>query len=422
MRVLRGEVTVPGDKSVGHRACILSALADGVSTVRGLGRGGDLASTRRVVGALGAVVRADGTTLHIEGRGLHGLRAPAGPLDCGNSGTTIRLMCGVLSGQPGLEAVLDGDASLRARPMRRVTRVLEPFGASFELPEGDHPPVVVHGRALRGVAVETGLASGQVKSAALLAGLLGRGETRVTERGPSRDHTERMLGHLGVRLERDGTTATLQPPERLPATGWRLPGDLSSAAFWLAAAALLPGSDLTVTGVGINPTRSGFVDVLVAMGVRVEVEQTAVWGGEPVGRIRVRGGGLRGARIDGTLALRALDELPLVAVLAAAADGETVVAGARELRVKESDRVAAMVEGLAAMGARIAATDDGWHIEGGAPLRGAAVRVHDDHRVAMALTVAGLAAEGEVVLDDPAAAAVSYPEFIDALHTRLEEK
>ncbi len=420
MRVLRGEITVPGDKSVGHRACILSALSAGTSTVRGLGRGGDLGSTRRVVAALGADVHEDGTSFRIEGLGLHGLRTPDAPLDCGNSGTTIRLMCGVLAGQPGLEAILDGDASLRGRPMRRVTRVLEPFGAAFELPDGDHPPVVVHGRALRGAVVETGLSSAQVKSAALLAGLLAEGETRVTEVGPSRDHTERMLGHLGVSLARDGTAATLTPPGALPATEWRVPGDLSSAAFWLAAGALLPGSDLTVVDVGINPTRSGFVDVLRAMGAAVEVEQTGVWGGEPVGRIRVRGGGLRGARIDGTLALRALDELPLVAVLAAAAEGETVVAGARELRVKESDRVAAMAEGLAAMGAHIDATEDGWQIEGGAPLKGAAVRVHDDHRIAMALTVAGLVATGEVCLDDPAAAAVSYPDFFDALQARLE--
>lgn len=417
---LRGSVTVPGDKSVGHRACILSALGDGVSVVRGLGRGGDLGSTRRVVAALGADVQQDGTTLRIAGCGLRGLRAPDAPLDCGNSGTTIRLLCGVLAGQAGRSFTLDGDASLRKRPMQRVTRVLAPLGGVFELPAGDRPPVVVRGQALLGAEVETGLASAQVKSAVLLAGLLAEGPTAVTERGPSRDHTERMLGHLGVAVERAGLTARLTPPEALPASEWRLPGDLSSAAFWLTAAAILPGSELAVEGVGLNPTRTGFLDALRAMGAAVEAEETAVWGGEPVGTVRVRGGGLRGARIDGTVALRALDELPLVAVLAAVAEGETVVADAAELRVKESDRVAAMTEGLRAMGAAIESTADGWAIEGGAPLRGAAVKVYDDHRIAMALTVAGLVADGEVVLDDPAAAAVSYPEFLGLLRERVE--
>jgi len=420
---LRGVVQVPGDKSVGHRACILSALGEGASTVRGLGRGADLASTRRVVEALGATVEQQGTTLRIHGCGLRGLRQPAATLDCGNSGTTIRLMCGVLAGQPGLEAVLDGDESLRVRPMARVTRVLEPFGACFELPEGDHPPVRVRGRALRGARVDTGLARAQVKSAALLAGLTADGVTEVRERGPSRDHTERMLGHLGVLIEREGTTARLHPPEGLPATEWRLPGDLSSAAFWLAAGALLPGSDLSVTHVGLNPTRTGFLDALRAMGANLEVTQTDVWGGEPVGTLRIQGGELRGARIDGTVALRALDELPLVAVLASRAGGETRVADAAELRVKESDRIAAMAEGLTAMGAAIEATPDGWVIEGAGQqdaLRGAPVRAHADHRIAMALTVAGLVARGEVELDDPDCASVSYPGFFDALRAHLE--
>jgi 3-phosphoshikimate 1-carboxyvinyltransferase len=383
-----------------------------------LGRGGDLGSTRGVVEALGADVRQEGATLRIRGCGLRGLAEPADALDCGNSGTTIRLVCGVLAGQAGRRYVLDGDASLRKRPMRRVTRVLEPFGGRFELPEGDRPPVVVHGQALRGTTVDTELSSAQVKSAAFLAGLLAEGPTEVCERGPSRDHTERMLGHLGVVIERTGTTARLTPPDRLPATEWRLPGDLSSAAFWLAAAAILPGSEFTVEDVGLNPTRAGFLDVLRAMGAGLTCEQTATWGGEPVGRVTVRGGGLHGARIDGQLALRALDELPLVAVLAAVADGETVVADAAELRVKESDRVAAMTEGLRSMGARIESTEDGWVIEGGAPLRGAGVQVFDDHRIAMSLTVAGLVADGDVELDDPAVAAVSYPEFIESLRRR----
>ena len=373
-----------------------------------------------MLGALGVGFTVEGERLRVEGRGLRGLRTPAGVLDCGNSGTTIRLLCGVLAGQPGLTATLDGDASLGSRPMQRVLRVLAPFGADLELPEGNHPPVEVRGRALRGAAVQTQLASAQVKTAALLAGLTAEGETRVTERGPSRDHTERMLGHLGVDLCVEGREARLRPPAGLPGCDWRLPGDPSSAAFWLAAAALLPGSDLTVVEVGLNPTRAGFVDALRAMGAEVSIEQTENWGGEPVGRIRVLGGGLRGARIAGEVALRALDELPLVAVLASVAEGETVVADAAELRVKESDRVAAMAVALRNMGARIEATADGWRIEGVSRLRGAAVECHHDHRVAMASIVAGLVADGPVELDDPSVAGVSYPGFARALQRQLE--
>ncbi len=418
---LRGELRVPGDKSIGHRACILAALGDGAGVVRGLGAGGDLRSTRGVLRAAGVEIAEAADHLRVEGVGLRGLRSPSARLDCGNSGTTIRLMAGVLAGQPGLEAVLDGDASLRKRPMRRVLRVLEPFGAELDLPRGDHPPVTVKGRALQGAQVDTELSSAQVKSAALLAGLVADGETRVSERGRSRDHTERMLAWLGAGIEREGLRTTLRPPASLPGVEWAVPGDVSSAAFWLAAAALLPGSELTVVDVGLNPTRTGFLDVLGAMGADLDVEETGQGCGEPVGRVRVRGGGLRGARIDGDLALRALDELPLVAVLGALAEGETVVADAGELRVKESDRVVAMADALSAMGARVEARPDGWRLEGVERLRGAEVRCHHDHRVAMASVVAGLRADGEVRLDTPEVAAVSYPGFIEALCARLEE-
>ena len=418
---LIGQIRVPGDKSIGHRSFLLSALADGISTVTGVGDGADLASTRSALSQLGVTIEQTGPdTFKVHGVGLHGLKASAETLDCGNSGTTIRLLMGILAGQNGTFR-LTGDESLQRRPMERVAKVVRPFGARFEFPKGDHPPVVVHGSELVGTTIDTQRSSAQVKSAALLAGLVGAGKTTVIERGPSRDHTERMLQHLGVELSRDGLSATLLAPSQLRATEWRLPGDPSSAAFWLAAAAILPGSELTVIDTSLNPTRTGFLDVLSAMGVDLRAEITGDWGGEPVGRIEVRGGNLIGARVEGELALRALDELPLVAVLGALADGETVVGDARELAVKESDRIQAMADGLSRMGAQIRAIEDGWSITGTNGLRGAQVLTYADHRIALALTVAGLRAQGAVELDDPACAAVSYRTFPSALRALLQE-
>lgn len=416
--ILEGTVRVPGDKSIGHRALLFSALAAGTGRVEGLGSGGDLASTRRVLEAMGVEIRNENEGLTVVGRGLRGLVEATGPLDCGNSGTTLRVLCGLLAGQTG-RFVLDGDASLRRRPVRRVTRIIEAFGGQFALPEGDHPPVEVTGAPLRGAAVHTGIASAQIKTAALLAGLVAEGPTAVTEPGPSRDHTERMLRWAGVELWREDATVHLQPPDALAPQRWQVPGDPSSAAFWLAAAALLPGSDLTVQGVCLNPTRTGFLDVLVAMGVDVEAVVEAEGCGERVGHIRVRGGRLLGTRVDGELALRALDELPLVAVLGALAEGETVVADAAELRVKESDRITALADGLRTLGAHIEARPDGWHIEGRTGLVGGPIEVRHDHRVAMSLQIAGLRAEGPVVLDHPEVAGVSYPGFFEALQRRL---
>lgn len=414
---LSGTVRVPGDKSIGHRALMLAALAEGRSIVRGLGAGADLASTRRVLEALGLACHDEADAVVVEGVGLRGLRPTDAALDCGNSGTTMRLMTGILAGQAG-RFVLDGDASLRRRPMRRVADVLAPLGADVRPAADGRPPVQVNGGPLRGATVQPPVASAQLKSAALLAGLLAEGPTTVVESGPSRDHTERMLGGRGVDLAVDGLRVTVRPPERLPATDARLPGDLSSAAFWLAACALAPGSDLRLVDVGLNPTRTGFLDVLEAMGAAVERADVEDWCGEPVGTLRLRCDGLVGADIGGELALRALDELPLVALLAATARGETRVRDAAELRVKESDRIAAMAEGLRALGARVDATPDGWAIEGVPRLGGGSVRAHDDHRVALAFTVAGLVADGPVILDDPACAAVSYPGFAAALHER----
>lgn len=415
---LCGRVRVPGDKSIGHRAQMLAAIADGRSTIEGLSDGADVASTRAVLTALGARFAREADAVIVEGRGLRGLRGAGQVLDCGNSGTTIRLLLGLLAGQPG-SVTLDGDASLRARPMRRVTALIEQMGGRFVLPDGDRPPVTVHGAALQGAKIDTQRASAQVKSAVLFAGLTADGVTEVTERGLSRDHSERMLAAAGVDVLRDGLMVRMTPPASLPGMRWRVPGDFSSAAFWLAAAAILPGSDLTLVDVNLNPTRTGFLDALRAMDVAVSTEETAVWGGEPVGRIHVRGGGLVGARIDGAIALRALDELPLVAVLGALADGETVVADAAELAVKESDRIVAMRDGLRAMGARIEATVDGWQIEGVDALRGARIATRHDHRIAMAHAVAALRSASPIALDDPAVAAVSYPSFLTDLRKQV---
>ena len=415
---LAGRVRVPGDKSIGHRAQMLAAIADGRSVIEGLSDGADVASTRAVLASLGVGFEWSGDQLLVDGLGLRGLCGTGQVLDCGNSGTTIRLLLGLLAGQPGT-VTLDGDASLRARPMRRVTALVEQMGGQFALPDGDRPPVTVRGTQLRGVCIDTRRASAQVKSAVLLAGLTADGVTEVTERGLSRDHSERMLAAAGVEIQRDGLTVRMTPPTHLPGMRWGVPGDFSSAAFWLAAAAILPGSDLTVFDVSLNPTRTGFLDALTAMQVPVDVEETGSWGGEPIGTVRVQGGALVGARIDGSVALRALDELPLVAVLGALAHGETIVADAAELAVKESDRIVAMRDGLRAMGAQIDATADGWHIEGVDGLQGAPIATRHDHRIAMAHAVAELRSSSPIQLDDPAVAAVSYPSFLTDLRKQV---
>ncbi|MCA9527921.1 MAG: 3-phosphoshikimate 1-carboxyvinyltransferase, partial [Myxococcales bacterium] len=348
-----------------------------------------------------------------------GLLEPEKVIDFGNAGTGARLAMG-LAGGHAFSTTFTGDASLSSRPMARVLEPLRRMGIQSLTRSEGRLPATVHGpETLVPIEYRMPVASAQVKSAILLAALNSGGVTTIIEPVPSRDHTERMLRALDVDLwTADGTTH-LQPPASLPARAWQVPGDLSSAAFWLAAAALLPGSDLTIRRVGLNPTRMGFLDVLVAMGADVEAVVEGEGCGEPMGHVRLRSAGLKGARIDGDLALRSLDELPLVAVLGALAEGETVVADAAELRVKESDRIGAMAAALTAVGARIEARPDGWRIEGRDALAGGAVAAAHDHRVAMAMQVAGLRSQGPVIIDDPAVAAVSYPGFFEALQARL---
>jgi 3-phosphoshikimate 1-carboxyvinyltransferase len=387
--------------------------------VRGLLRAEDVHSTWKAVEQLGARLREEGGEVVVTPPDR--LREPEDVIDCGNSGTSLRLLAGVLAGGvPGL-AVLTGDASLRRRPVRRVVEPLRRMGASLQARDGDRlPPLVVRGGALRGTRHVLPVASAQVKSALLLAGLFADGETSVAEPAASRDHTERMLARMGARLRVEGNEVTIAPG-RLHGGEVDVPGDISSAAFFLCAAAALPGSAVTARGLGTNPTRTGLLDVLRAMGAPVEVSGERESAGEPRADVTVRGGPLSGTVVEGPLVPRLIDELPVIMAMATQARGRTVIRDARELRVKESDRLAAMGETLAAAGARIELFEDGCAIDGPTPLSGVAVRTRLDHRIAMSMAVAQLFAGGaEVVLDDVACVATSFPSFFSILD-RLTE-
>ena len=411
---LRGTVSVAGDKSLSHRALILGALAEGASHVRGWLPAGDTLATLRCVQALGiAVERADATTLTVRGRGLDGLRAPAAPLDCVNAGTAMRLLAGVLAGQP-FASTLDGSEQLRRRPMRRITAPLRQMGAQIADTDG-HAPLHIRPAALHGMMHTLPVASAQVKSGILLAGLFADGPTTVSEPGPARDHTERMLRAMGAQVEVDGFRVTLTPGAPLRPLDLTVPGDPSSAAFVLAAALLAAEGDVRVTGVGVNPTRTGLLDILAAMGAAIVCEGERLEGGEPVADLRVRRAELRGTTVGGELIVRAIDEFPVLMVLATQAAGETLVRDAAELRVKETDRIAVMAAELRKLGAEIEEHPDGFRVVGPQRLRGAVVQGHDDHRVAMALAVAGLAADGETVVEDAACAHDSFPGFVETM-------
>jgi 3-phosphoshikimate 1-carboxyvinyltransferase len=410
---LRGSISVPGDKSISHRALLFGALASGETRVTGLLDAEDVRSTRRAVEALGATVRDEGGEIVVVPP--ERLREPGDVIDCGNSGTSLRLLTGVLSAVPGL-SVLTGDASLRRRPVRRVIDPLRRMGADLSAREGDRlPPVVVRGGPLRGARHVLEVASAQVKSAILLAGLFAEGETTVTEPERSRDHTERMLSGMGVPVGVDGLTVTVRAARP---RGGRVdvPGDISSGAFFLCGAAALPGSEVTVRGLGTNPTRTGLLDVLRAMGAEVALANAREVAGEPRADVTVRSRELRATEIRGAIIPRLIDELPVVMVMATQARGRTVIRDARELRVKESDRLAAMGETLARAGARIELFEDGCAIEGPTRLRGVEVATRLDHRIAMSMAIAQLLSGGdEVVLDDVACVATSFPSFFGLL-------
>jgi 3-phosphoshikimate 1-carboxyvinyltransferase len=418
-RALSGEATVPGDKSIGHRAVMLAGICDGRVMVRGLSGGEDNRRTVAALAALGVVVRQIAAgALEIEGAGVNGLRAAAGELDCGNSGTSIRLLMGLL-GPRAFTTRLTGDVYLRARPMRRVADPLRQMGALVEGAAGKkpgelYPPVAVGGgTSLHGIRWESKVSSAQVKSAILLGALGAEGATTVVEPSRSRDHTERMLRALGAPIRVEGNAVTLDPSgwsRRLSAGELVVPGDLSSAAFVLAAATLVPGSRVTVRGVGVNPTRTGFLDALRLMGGDVTVENPREEGGEPVADLTARAASLGGVEISGELAVRAIDELPLLAALAAHADGATTIRDAAELRVKESDRVASTVAMLRALGAEAEEREDGLQVGGRARSPGV-IDSHGDHRIAMAGAVCALPLRGETRLLDTDNVATSFPGF-----------
>lgn len=423
---LRGELRVPGDKSIGHRALLLAGLAAGKVRIRGISGGEDNLRSRRALEALGVtVVEVAPGELEVGGRGLDGLTSPAGELDCGNSGTTMRLLCGLLAPRY-FSSRLVGDRYLSRRPMRRVIEPLERMGARIGGGGGEHAaevyaPLTIAaldaGARLRGIHYRSPMASAQVKSAVLLAGLLAEGSTTVSEPALSRDHTERMLTFLGAPLERHGlevTVAAVGWARRLEPRDLEVPGDLSSAAFLLGAAALVPGSQVTLRGVGSNPTRTGFIDALRAMEGAVEISPAVEKAGEPIADLTARASSLRGTEISGELTVRAIDELPLLAALAAHAGGTTVIAGAAELRVKESDRVQATAAMLRAFGVDVEERPDGLRIAGGGA-RAGVVESHGDHRIAMAGAVCALAAPGRTVIRDVDNVATSFPGFASAL-------
>jgi 3-phosphoshikimate 1-carboxyvinyltransferase len=411
---LRGTIAVPGDKSVSHRGLIFGALAEGETRITGLLQAEDVRATRRAVVALGATVREEGGEVVVTPPPA--LREPGDVIDCGNSGTSLRLLAGVLAGVPGL-SVLTGDASLRRRPVRRVVDPLRRMGANLHARDGDRlPPLVVRGGPLRATQHVLEVASAQVKSAILLAGLSADGDTVVIEPERSRDHTERMLSGMGVPVKVDGLMVTVSPA-RPRGTRVDVPGDLSSAAFFLCAAAGLPGSEVTVRNLGVNETRTGLLEVLAAMGAVVERSNEREIAGEARADVTVRAGELRAGEVSGALVPRLIDELPVLMVLATQARGRTVIRDARELRVKESDRLAAMGETLAAAGARVELFEDGCAVEGPTRLRGVPVRTRLDHRIAMSMAVAQLFAgpTEEVLLDDVACVATSFPDFFQLL-------
>lgn len=409
-----GTVRVPGDKSISHRSLILGALASGQSRIRGILDSEDVRSTAGVLRALGATVGEITGEMRLTGAGLRGLKQSQRPLDCGNSGTTTRLMAGVAAAHPFVSR-FEGDASLSRRPMKRVSEPLSSMGAKFEFANGDGLPMTVRGGDLRTIDWNTRAASAQVKSAILLAGLVAGVEVRVTEKSPSRDHTERMLRSMGVDVENDGSKVRLRPAVRLGAIDITVPADPSSAAFFVALAALASDGEMILRDVCLNRTRTGFLDVMERMGARVEILEEAETGGEPVGAIRVRPSELRAVKVGGEEVPSLIDELPLLACTAAAAAVDLEITGAEELRVKESDRIATVVHNLRAVGAEAEELPDGMRVIGGTRSFEGVIDPRGDHRIAMAFGVLSAASRNRIGILNPECVAVSYPGFWDDL-------
>ncbi|TKS59049.1 MAG: 3-phosphoshikimate 1-carboxyvinyltransferase [Nitrospira sp.] len=423
-RTLKGTITVPGDKSVTHRAIILTALAEGTSAVSSYCRGEDCLNTMRAFQALGVRIDETPGQLTVHGKGIWGLTEPNGPIDCGNSGTGIRLLTGLLAGQDFF-TVLTGDESIRRRPMGRVVKPLREMGAVIAGRKGGElAPMAITGKRLHGIEYISPVASAQIKSSLLLAGLFAEGTTRFREPRLSRDHTERMFQFFGIPLSRDGGTLVLQGR---PAVGWAgnrvvIPGDISAAAFFIVGATIVPGSDITIRNVGINPTRTGLIDVMRIMGADIRILSQREEAGEPVADLRVKSAPLKGVAIGPDLIPQMIDEFPILCVAAAVAQGSTLISGAEELRVKESDRIATMSAELKAMGAQITEKPDGMIIQGlgragenGRLKAAGKVQSHGDHRVAMSLAIGGLTADTSMTIADTGCMQTSFPNFEAAL-------
>lgn len=420
---LRGALTVSGDKSISHRAVMLGSLATGTTEIEGFLPGEDCLSTIRCFRSMGVQIEQNGSSVKVFGRGLRELTAPAGILDCGNSGTTTRLLSGVLAAQH-FNSVLSGDASIQRRPMKRIMIPLRAMGADITSISGnDCAPLSVHGKQLYGIHFNSPIASAQVKSAVLLAGLYASGQTTVTEPALSRDHTERMLRSFGAKVLtgnfEDRPSVTVTETQNLYGTEISVPGDISSAAFFLVGASIVPGSEVVLRNVGINPTRDGVISALRAMGAKIEVLEVRNEDSEPAADLLVRYAPLHGTEIGGALIPRLIDELPVLAAVAAVAEGRTVIRDAAELKVKESNRIRTMAEGLSRLGAKVEETEDGLIIDGGAALHGGAVESYSDHRIAMSFAILSLVTDGEVRISDPDCVNISAPTFYEDLKSLL---
>ncbi|MCI5622667.1 MULTISPECIES: 3-phosphoshikimate 1-carboxyvinyltransferase [Anaerostipes] len=414
---LQGELSIPGDKSISHRAVMFGSLAKGTTHISNFLSGADCLATIDCFRKMGVEIEQNGTDVTVYGNGLHGLKQPEEILDVGNSGTTTRLISGILAGQD-FQVTLSGDASLNKRPMKRIMNPLKMMGADIESVNGNGcAPLHICGGKLKGIHYESPVASAQVKSCALLAGLYADGKTSVTEPVLSRNHTELMLRSFGVQVDSEGTTATITPPDEMYATDITVPGDISSATFFIVAGLITPNSHICLKNVGINPTRDGILRVCRDMGADITLENIVDNGGEPTADIIVKTSHLKGTVIGGEVIPTLIDEIPVIALLAAFADGETVIKDAAELKVKESDRIALTVDNLVKMGVDATATDDGMIIRGGNKLHGASIHCKYDHRIAMTFSIAGINADGETIIEDAECVDVSYPTFYDQLNS-----
>lgn len=412
---LQGEIIIPGDKSISHRSVMFGSIAKGTTKVSHFLQGADCLSTISCFQSMGIQIENNGSEVVVHGKGIHGLRKPEAVLDCGNSGTTTRLISGLLAAQ-SFDVTLTGDDSIQRRPMKRIMEPLSLMGADIRSLNGnDCAPLAISGRKLHGIHYTSRVASAQVKSAILLAGLYADGETKVTEPYISRNHTEIMLGHFGASVHTEGTTACIAPASELYGREITVPGDISSAAFFLAAGILVPNSEILIRNVGVNPTRDGILKVCQSMGAKLSLLNESSESGEATADILVKSGSLHGTEIGGAIIPTLIDELPIIAAMACLAEGETVIKDAAELKVKESNRIQVMVQNLSAMGADVTETEDGMIIRGGRPLHGALIDSKLDHRIAMTFAVLGLCADGETEITGAECVNISYPDFYNDL-------